>query len=83
MGVGADDPCPLPTDPLLAEVALAMNATGQAAWVVDAGWRFVHVSDDARALWVDQLGGRLGSIAIGDHLFSSESLRVGQGWPAG
>ena len=83
MGVGADEPCPLPTDPLLAEVALAMNATGQAAWIFDAGWRFVHVSNDARSLWVDRLGGRLGSIAIGDHIFSSESLRVGAGWQFG
>jgi class 3 adenylate cyclase len=83
MGVGADEPCPLPTDPLLAEVALAMDATGQAAWILDAGWRFVYVSDDARSLWTDRVGGRLGSVAIGDHIFSSESLRVGAGWQFG
>ncbi len=83
MGLGADEPCPLPSDPLLAEVAAAMTATGQAAWIVDARWRFVHVSDDARALWVDRLGGRLGSIAVGEHIFSTESLRVASGWRFG
>ncbi|HUF84616.1 MAG TPA: adenylate/guanylate cyclase domain-containing protein [Acidimicrobiia bacterium] len=83
MGVGADEPCPLPADPLLAEVAVAARDTGQAAWIVDAQWRFVHVTDDARALWVDKAGGRLGSVAIGHHVFSTESLRVGAGWHFG
>ena len=83
MAVGADEPCPLPTDPLLSEVALAMESTGQASWIFDASWRFVYVSDDARSLWFDRVGGRLGSVAIGDHIFSSESLRVGAGWQFG
>ena len=68
MAVGADEPCPLPTDPLLSEVALAMESTGQASWIFDASWRFVYVSDDARSLWFDRVGGRLGSVAIGDHI---------------
>jgi class 3 adenylate cyclase len=83
MGVGADQLCPLPTDPLLADVATAMENTGQAAWIVDGTWRFVYVTDDARSLWVDRSGGRLGSVAIGCHAFSGESLRVGSGWRFG
>jgi class 3 adenylate cyclase len=83
MVVGADQGCPLPVDPLLAEVASAMDTTGQAAWIVDENWHFVHVSHDARRLWVDRAGGWLGSIAIGHHVFSTESLRVGDGWHFG
>jgi class 3 adenylate cyclase len=83
MGVGADQPCPLPTDPLLADVATAMEDTGQAAWIVDGTWRFAYVTDDARSLWVDRSGGRLGSVAIGCHVFSEESLRVGLAWQFG
>lgn len=83
MVVGADERCPLPADPSLAEVAAAMDDTGQAAWIVDESWRFAYVTDDARSLWVDRSGGRLGSVAIGHHVFSAESLRVGTGWRFG
>ncbi len=83
MVVGPDESCPLPADPLLADVAVAMRETGQAAWIVDERWQFVHVTDDARALWVDRAGGRRGSVAIGDHVFSTASRRVGEGWRFG
>ena len=83
MVLGADEPCPLPSDPSLAAVAAAIDDTGQVAWIVDEAWRFVYATDDARSLWVDRDGGRLGSVAIGHHVFSTESLRVGQGWRFG
>ncbi len=83
MVVGADVACPLPADPSLAAVAVAMEDTGQAAWIVDDAWRFVYVTEDARSLWVDSDGGRLGSVAIGAHVFSAESLRVGTAWRFG
>lgn len=83
MGIGPDEPCPLPVDPLLAEAAEAMSATGQASWIVDDRWRFVYVTHDARALWADKRGGFLGSVAIGHHIFSTESLRVAAGWRFG
>jgi len=83
MGVGADEPCLLPPDQVLADVAVAMEDTGQAAWIVDADWRFAYVTDDARSMWADRSGGRLGSVAIGRHVFSTESLRVGRGWRFG
>ncbi len=56
---------------------------GQVAWIVDEAWRFVYVTDDARSLWVDRDGGRLGSVAIGHHVFSAESLRIGRNWRFG
>jgi class 3 adenylate cyclase len=83
MVIGADQPCPLPADPVLADVARAMNAAGHAVWMVDDRWRFVYVSEDARTLWADRTGGRLGSVAIGAHVFSTESMRVGEGWRFG
>jgi class 3 adenylate cyclase len=83
MSVGADEPCLLPSDPELADVATAMEETGQAAWIVDADWRFVYVTDGARSMWADRSGGRLGSVAIGQHVFSAESVRVGSGWRFG
>jgi class 3 adenylate cyclase len=83
MGWGADEPGSLPADPVLAEVATAMEETGRAAWMFDDQWRFVHVSRDARSLWVDAAGGRLGSVAVGHHIFSTEALRIGAGWRFG
>lgn len=83
MGVGADEPCPLPADRSLVEVAAAMEDTGQAAWIVDEAWRFAYATVDARSVWVDHDGGRLGSVAIGDHVFSAESLRVAMRWRFG
>jgi class 3 adenylate cyclase len=83
MGVVADEPCPLPADSLLAEAATALSTTGQTAWIMDSCWRFAYVTDDARAMWVDRAGGRLGSVATGHHVFSTESLRVGANWRFG
>ncbi len=60
-----------------------MEDTGQAAWIVDENWRFAYATEDARSLWVDRDGGRLGSVAIGEHAFSVESLRVGTRWRFG
>jgi len=64
-------------------MAVALRDTGEAAWIVDDRWRFVHVTDDARALWNDRTGGRLGSVALGHHVFSTESMRVGENWRFG
>ena len=83
MGVGADVACPLPDDPSLAQVVAATEATGQIAWIVDATWKFAYASEDARSIWTDRDGGRLGSVAIGHHIFSTESLRVALNWRFG
>ena len=83
MGLGADVPCRLPDDPSLAQVASAMESTGQVAWIVDDRWRFAYATEDARSIWPDRSGGRLGSVAIGHHVFSTESLRVAVGWRFG
>ena len=82
-GVRADEPCPLPDDPLLNDAALAMCQTGQAAWIVDDQWNYVFATDDARLLWADRDGGQLGSVAVGHHLFSTEALEVAANWRFG
>ncbi len=40
--------CPLPEDPVLAEVAVAMREAGHWAEIVDASWRVVYMTDDLR-----------------------------------
>lgn len=48
MFVGAEESCPLPADPVLAEVAVAMRDSGEWAWIVDREWRLVYVTDEQR-----------------------------------
>ncbi len=60
-----------------------MRDTGQAAWIVDAGWHYAYATDDARVLWADRDGGRLGSVALGHHVFSSEAMRIARNWRFG
>jgi class 3 adenylate cyclase len=48
MHVGPDESCPLPEDPVLAEVATVMRDSGEWAWVVDREWRLVYVTDEQR-----------------------------------
>ena len=46
--VGAQETCPLPNDPVLAEVAVAVRDARHWAQIVDATWRVVYVTDDLR-----------------------------------
>lgn len=42
-------PCPLPDDPLLAEVAVAVRDTDDWGSIVDSNWRRVYSSDDEKS----------------------------------
>jgi hypothetical protein len=42
------EPCPLPDDPVLAEAAVALNAAGQWAEIVERSWRLIYTTDDLR-----------------------------------
>jgi hypothetical protein len=44
----ADEPCPLPEDPALADVAKALDTAGAWGFVIDSGWRMVYMTDDIR-----------------------------------
>jgi hypothetical protein len=48
MPMGCREPCPLPDDPVLAELVEAMRKAGQWAEVVDTSWRLVYMTDDPR-----------------------------------
>jgi class 3 adenylate cyclase len=70
--VGAQETCPLPNDPVLAEVAVAVRDARHWAQIVDATWRVVYVTDDLR--W--GAGGMVERlpVALGAHSFGPETL---------
>lgn len=67
MRVAVDQPCPIPGDPLLAEVARSLQDTGNWGWIVDAEWRVLFNSDEQRL----SFGGSIEMVAVvlGEHLF--------------
>lgn len=75
MRVETNEPCPLPDDALLAEVATAFDSAGHWGWLVDADWNVVYASDEHRL----SFGGTtaMAPIVIGEHLFSPAWLQVG------
>ncbi len=75
------DTCPLPDDPVLAELAAGLNENGHWGRVVDRSWRTVFMTDDLRLTFGAQL--ELAPVALGAHYFSPETLRTSLGWPAG
>ena len=48
MAVPDVDVCPLPDDPLLAEMASSLRDAGHRAEIVDADWRIVYTTDELR-----------------------------------
>src|SRR3954453_4509726 len=67
----AQETCPLPNDPALAEAASALNLARAWAHVVDRDWRRVYMTDDVRL----SLGRppRMGAVPLGLHYFGPES----------
>ena len=67
--VETNEPCPLPADPVLARVATAVDTAGSWAWIVDAGWRVVYMSEEMR--W--SFGGamELVPVNVGEHVVGS------------
>jgi class 3 adenylate cyclase len=61
---------PLPEDPVVAAWAVALNEAGEWAYVLDAGWRYVFVTDDLRTGF-GEIGVRT-PVPIGSHYFSAE-----------
>jgi class 3 adenylate cyclase len=73
--------CPLPDDPSLAAMAVALNDARQWAEIVDRQWRLVYMTDDARLSY----GGLLerASVPLGAHYFGPESVDTRLGWRGG
>ena len=69
MRVAANEPCPLPEDAMLADVARGLGDAGYWAVIVDADWRNVYGSDDGRL----SSGGMLemAPMLIGEHHFGA------------
>lgn len=72
MRVDTDEPCPLPDDPVLAGVAAAIDTAGHWAWILDAGWRVVYMSEELRR----SFGGstELVPVNVGEHLVGTAEM---------
>jgi class 3 adenylate cyclase len=79
--VAAEESCPLPDDPALAEVAVAMRDAGYWAELVDTDWRLVYMTDDQRLA----NGGMVERVPLplGVHLFGPELLSAREQWYGG
>lgn len=79
--VVGDETCPLPDDPSLAAMALALNDAGYWAEIFDRDWRCVYMTDDARRIY----GGRveLAPFPIGAHIFAPEPVSAALAWRGG
>ena len=81
MRIEVNEPCPLPEDPILAEVAAALQDTGDSGWVVDRDWRVVYAIDEMRLSLAGGL--EMAPVVIGEHLFGPAMLRVCTEWRFG
>ncbi len=81
MRIGVDEPCPLPSDPVLAEWAAAMSDAGDWGWIVDSSWRLTFMTDEQRLSFA--AGVEKVSMVVGEHLFGPEMVAVSAGWRTG
>lgn len=79
MSLGNPETCPLPDDPVLAEVAQALNQAGLWAYVLDREYRVVYMTDELRR----SNGGlvEMVRVPLGAHLFGSDFLDAALEWP--
>jgi class 3 adenylate cyclase len=73
--------CPLPADPVLGAMAVAMRDVGQWGEVVDQDWRLAYVTDDLRLSHGGLL--ELADVALGDHYFGTAAVETRLRWRAG
>ncbi len=69
----------MPEQPLLREAATVLQEAGHWGWIVDGDWRIVFMTDEARLTWASQ-SGAYSPVAVGWHLFSSESMALRDEW---
>lgn len=78
MRIEADEPCPLPDDPVLAEWAAAMRDMGDWGWIVDASWNLLFITDEQRLSLAYDV--EMVPIVIGEHLFGPETTTMSTSW---
>jgi class 3 adenylate cyclase len=71
--IEANEPCPLPDDPLLGEAAMLLRDTDELGFVVDTRWRLIYASEQLRL--TETGGGQVGASLIGEHMFGPEMVR--------
>ena len=81
MRIEADEPWPLPDDPVLAEWATAMRDMGDWGWIVDSGWNLRFVTDEQRLSLAADV--EMIPIVIGEHLFGPEMTEMSVHWRTG
>ena len=81
MLIPANEPCPLPDDPILAAAAEALDAVGQWAYIVDADWNIVYYTHHQRLSF--GLGVELVPCVLGMNFFAAESIDMQMSWPVG
>jgi class 3 adenylate cyclase len=81
MLIEADEPCPLPSDPLLAEWAAALRNTRDWGWILDAQWRIVYITDEQRISFSAGVG--MVPVVLDAHVFGPEMVRVSADWRTG
>jgi class 3 adenylate cyclase len=75
------DVCPLPEDPLLAEMASSLRDAGHWAEIVDPGWRIVYTTDELR--FAQGFMVKPARLTLGMHMFGEECITAQEQSPAG
>ena len=78
MRVEAGEPCPLPTDPVLAEASVALADGGHWGYVLDMDWRLAYISDEIRQSLAGS--GPLAPVLVDEIWFGSASLQTSSEW---
>jgi class 3 adenylate cyclase len=78
MRIEADEPCPLPDDPVLAEWAAAMRDMGDWGWIVDSSWNLQFITDEQRLSLAYDV--EMVPVVIGVHLFGPETTAMSAHW---
>ncbi len=81
MLVEANQSCPLPDDPILADVAVSVRDSHDWAWIVDRDWRVRYMTDEHRASFAAGMG--MIPIPLGAYLFGPEMAGASAEWITG
>jgi class 3 adenylate cyclase len=79
--VEANESCPLPDDPILAEVAVSIRDSHDWAWIVDRDWRLRYITDEHRLSF--GAGVEMVRVPLGEYLFGSKMAGASVDWITG